>query len=222
MSANIKIKNDIAPITPTAGYSSVYVDQADNHLKRRKDDGSIIDYDNAAEDESVQDIVGAMLTDTATVDLTYNDTLAQITANVKPNSLDDTQIIKLSPTKIEDANYSHRHYTVTTITNSTTLIRQETLSNDGVYLFEARITGLRIAGPGGSIGDSATLIRTFRIKVIGGTAVLSGLQSDFTARDVSGYNFSIGLTSNNVNMNVVGVPSTSIKWNLELTITKNI
>ena len=221
MSANVKIKNDIAPITPSVGFSSVYVDVADNHLKRKKDDGSIIDYDTAANPESVEDIIGAILLDTATIDFTYNDATPSISADVKPSSLNDTQIIKLSPTKIEDANFTHKHYTVTTSNATPTVIRTESLVTDGVYLFEARITGLRLSGAG-SAGDSATFIRTFRIKLNGGNASLGGLQSDFTSRDLPGYNFSISIASNDVSMNVVGIGATNIKWNLELSIKKNI
>jgi hypothetical protein len=177
--SSIRFKKRNEPALPVTDHSSLYVDQADNHLKRKKEDGTIVDYDTAASAESVEDIIGAILTDTATIDFTYDDATPAISADVKPSSLDDTQIIKLSPTKIEDANFTHKHYTVTTSNATPTVIRTESLVTDGVYLFEARITGLRLSGAG-SPGDSATFIRTFRIKLNGGNASLGGLQSDFT------------------------------------------
>jgi hypothetical protein len=50
--------------------------------------GDVTQYDN----EQAQDAIGSVLTDTATIDFTYNDELAIISANVKPNSITSTEL----------------------------------------------------------------------------------------------------------------------------------
>ncbi len=91
--ANIKIKTGVAPGTPNSGYSNIYVD-VDGHLKKKNSDGSVTDYD-AVTTEGIEDIVGATLTDTATVNLTYNDGANQITADVIQAGIDHTQIANI-------------------------------------------------------------------------------------------------------------------------------
>lgn len=87
MSANIKFKNDTTPANPSTGFSSLYVDQVDNRLKRKKSDGSIVDYDAATLAESIEDIIGAILVDTATIDFTYSDATPSISAVVIQTAL---------------------------------------------------------------------------------------------------------------------------------------
>lgn len=43
MSTEISIKNSTAPSTPTSGYTNIYVDTADKHLKTKDDAGTIVD-----------------------------------------------------------------------------------------------------------------------------------------------------------------------------------
>lgn len=50
--------------------------------------GDVTQYDN----EQAQDAIGSVLTDTSTIDFTYNDELATISANVKPNSITSTEL----------------------------------------------------------------------------------------------------------------------------------
>lgn len=221
MSSSIKIKTDNPPILPSTGFSSIYVDATDNHLKRKRDDGLVIDYDIAGLPESIEDLVGGMLLDTTTIDLTYDDPNGTISADIKPNSITDGLVSNVSPTKLEDSNFSHKRYTINTNTNTPTLIRAESLVTDGVYLFECRISAFRFGGSG-SAGDSATFIRTFRVKVTSGLLTIHNTQSDFTSRDVAAYNTNFQISGSNFNINVVGVTGVNIRWNLELTLTKNI
>lgn len=219
--SNIRFKKTTTPTLPPTDRSKLYVDQADDHLKRIREDGSILDYDLATIPEALEDIIGAMVTDTATIDMTYNDSLGQITSDVKPNSITDALVSDVSPTKLQDNNFSYKRYTVNTNTNTSTLIRSESLLTDGVYLFECKITGFRFGGLGNA-GDSATFIRTFRVKVTSGLLSIHGIQSDYTSRDDINYNINFQVSGSNLNINVVGVTSVNIRWNLDLTLTKNI
>lgn len=58
-------------------------------------------------DEDAQDAVGNILTDTATIDFTYNDTLGVITADVQANSITANELSDTIPVSefINDAGY---------------------------------------------------------------------------------------------------------------------
>jgi hypothetical protein len=221
MSSSIKIKTSEAPQQPSTGYSRIYVDEVDGHLKRKRDDGVVLDYDIASVPENIEDIIGAMVTDTSTINLTYDDPSGTLSADVNPNSITDNLISDVSPTKLQDSLFSYKRYTINTNTNVSTLIRAESLLSDGVYLFECKITAFRFSGLGNP-GDSATFIRTFRIKVISGLLTIHNTQSDYTSRDVSAYNVNFQILGSDLNVNVVGVTGVNIRWNLELSLTKNI
>jgi hypothetical protein len=83
--------------------------------------GQVLTWDNAASlwkpgtipagytDEQAQDAVGAALTDTATIDFTYNDGAGTITADVKPASIGSTQLID---TAVTPGSYTSANITV--------------------------------------------------------------------------------------------------------------
>lgn len=221
MSSSIKIKTSESPQQPSTGYSRIYVDEVDGHLKRKRDDGIVLDYDIASVPENIEDIIGAMVTDTSTINLTYSDPSGTLSADVNTNSINDTHISNVSPIKLQDSLFSYKRYTVNTNTNTATLIRSESLLMDGVYLFECKISAFRFGGSG-SVGDSAIFIRTFRVKVTSGLLTIHNQQSDYTSRDVNQYNVNFQVSGSNLDINVVGVIGVNIRWNLELSLTKNI
>ena len=130
--SNIRFKKTTTPTLPPVDRSKLFVDIADGHLKRIREDGVVLDYDIASVPENIEDIIGAMVTDTATIDMTYDDTLGQLAADVKPNSITDSLVSDVSPTKLQDNNFSYKRYTVNTNTNTPTLMRSESLTVDGV------------------------------------------------------------------------------------------
>lgn len=76
-------------------------DQSGNNGKVLTTDGSSASWDSAAAgytDEQAQDAVGSILTDTATIDLTYSDATPSITADVKDASITYAKIQNVSAT----------------------------------------------------------------------------------------------------------------------------
>lgn len=108
-------------------------------------------------DERAQDAVGMILTDTATIDFTYNDGANQITADVKSASITATQLASdaVTTVKILDANVTTAKLADTSVTkaklNSNVVaygISQETdgsLSARGVFITATNNTGSSIA-----------------------------------------------------------------------------
>lgn len=81
------LANDPA-VTPPSGYVFYYV--VNNELRYKDSTGTV--YHVTLNAESVQDIIGGILTDTATVDMVYDDANNQIKANVIQTALDHTQL----------------------------------------------------------------------------------------------------------------------------------
>lgn len=87
----IEVQNSPFPSEiPSTGSSFITVDG--DQLKTKHSDGSIKVYSTGITQEEVRDIVGVMVTDTTTIDLTYDDVNDQITAQVKDNSIDNSKI----------------------------------------------------------------------------------------------------------------------------------
>lgn len=92
----LNLEEGAEPSAPAAGFNKVYVDQSDGLLKKKDSSGTVItlgdiqDTDDLPEgstnlyhtDERAQDAVGNILTDSSTVDFTYNDAGPSITAAV--------------------------------------------------------------------------------------------------------------------------------------------
>lgn len=92
----LKLEQGAEPSAPATGFHSVYVDQSDGLLKKKNSSGTVItlgdiqDTDDLPEgstnkyftDERAQDAVGTILTDSSTVDFSYNDAGPSITAAV--------------------------------------------------------------------------------------------------------------------------------------------
>jgi hypothetical protein len=76
--------------TPASGKSTVFVDN--KQLKTKHSDGTVKIYSTGVTPEEVQDLVGAMLLDTNTIDFTYDDPNAQISAIVKDSSITNAKV----------------------------------------------------------------------------------------------------------------------------------
>lgn len=90
--AYIKLLHTDAASTPTppAGYGLFFWDNTSKVFKIKDDTGSVISV--SLSDELFQDAVGNILTDSASVDFTYNDAGDQITAAVLPAGVDHDQL----------------------------------------------------------------------------------------------------------------------------------
>lgn len=111
-----------------------------------------------------------------------------------------------------DPNFEILQDSVITTNSTVTTLQSFTLPSDCVALVEARILGMRTSGTSGSVGDSASYVRTARIKSIAGVVTLDDLQSDYTSEDKKGWNGTIDVNSGNVRVRVGGAANTTVKW----------
>jgi len=219
--SRIRFTKTTEPATPPTNKSTFYIG-TDDHLKRKLDNGTVIDYDLGSTVENIQDAVGAALTDTPTIDLTYDDTNNQIKADIQLASIDSTHVNSISPLKITDA--QNGRFEASLITNDATPASIISLdcSVDGSWMVEVRLTTRRIGGLAGSPGDGATFKRTFRIKSIGSSVTVHDLQSDYTSKDNSNMNVNVSVNTTNVLVNVIGVLDNNLKWNCDVITSINI
>jgi hypothetical protein len=170
----------------------------------------------------IKDTVGAMMIDSPTIDMTYNSGPKQISAEIVPNSITDTQVNKISPTKIEDAQNKTYEGSVLTTNNIATTILSVNCATETSTLMEAKFVARRVGGTAGTAGDGATFKRSFRVKSIGGVVTIHDLQSDYTSRDNPQMNVSFLVTGPVVELKVRGVNNNDIRWILNLITSVNI
>lgn len=84
-------KESGTPSTPEAGYVRFYAEGTS--LKYVDDTGTVYTLASGVSPEEVQDIVGAMLTDSASVDLVYNDPAGTFTATVIAGGVDHNALL---------------------------------------------------------------------------------------------------------------------------------
>jgi len=103
--SQIKLTIGAVPATPAAGDVTIYP-KSDKKIYIKDDTGAEVSFSPPATtdaltegatnkyftDERAQDAVAAALTDTATIDITYNDVANTITADLKTVSIDDSHI----------------------------------------------------------------------------------------------------------------------------------
>lgn len=220
--SRIRFTGSDEPSTPPSGKSSLYVDVSDNHLKRKKQDGSVIDYDAGVSAEAIQDAVGSILADTPTIDMTYDDVSNLIKSDIVGNSIVDSHVNRISPTKITDAQNGRYEATVITNDNTPTVIFSLDCSQDGILLVEFRATCRRLGGLSGNPGDGAVFKRTFRVKSYGSSVTVHSLQSDYTSTDNPLMKVSISVSGTDVELNVIGVNNNNLKWNCDIITNINI
>jgi len=219
--ASIRIKKTTEPSTPPSGRSRLYVDIADDHFKRKKDDGSVVDYDIGLTPEVIQDVIGSIVTDTSTIDLTYDDVNDELRADIVLESINSTHVYEISPTKIGDAQNKHFEASLNTTNNSAATAFILDCSDDGMLLVSANITCFRTGGTSGNPGDGATFKRTFRIKTTGGVVSIHDLQSDYTSRDNNAINVEFLINLTDINFRVKGLNNNNFRWKLDISVNKN-
>jgi hypothetical protein len=213
-----KISASLIPIPPT-GKASLFLDGLDGNLKLKLDDGNTIILNSS--EEYIQDLVANFFADSASLEVSYDDLGDSISINIKPNVINDYYVDKISPVKITDTQNGRYQSSLTTTNSTPTLIQSISCAVDGSWMVEARVTCRRIGGLSGSAGDSAVFKRSFRIKSEGSTVTVHDIQADYTSRDLPNMQtteVSISVSSTNVNISVVGISDTDLKWNAD-TIT---
>jgi len=109
-------------------------------------------------------------------------------------------------------NYEIIQAQVLTTDATPTAIQTLATTTDTVMLVEARILGRRTGGTGGTTGDSATYIRTFRVKNVGGTVTVKHLDSMYTSEDVVPWNITVAPSGTNAVVSVTGAADNNITW----------
>lgn len=99
----------------------------------------------------------------------------------------------------------------TTTATATTLATVATTTNTTMML-QVKILGIRTGGTAGTAGDSATYIRTARIKNIAGTVTIATLQTDFTSEDQFTWNGTIVVSGTNALVQVTGATNNNVDW----------
>jgi hypothetical protein len=217
----IRFRKGQNPLTTPTGTSKLWVDESDNHLKRTLDNGDVIDYDASNSIEAIQDAIGQSLTDTATIDLNYNDVADEITANIVPESINSSHVYQISPTKIGDLNSTRYKATLNTTTASFATAFVLDASSDSTIMVQTVTTCTRTGGLAGSPGDGAAFKRTFRVKSIGGVVSILDMQSDYTSRDDAGMRVEYVVSGTDILFRVGGLTNNNLRWVLEITTSNN-
>jgi hypothetical protein len=113
---------------------------------------------------------------------------------------------------LADSDYIISQATTTTTTATVTTLATIATTTDRVMLLEVRISARWTGGSSGTAGDSATYIRTARIKNIAGVVTIANLQSDYTSEDQNGWNGTITVSGTNALVQVTGAANNNITW----------
>lgn len=213
-----KVSSSFIPAPPT-GKASLFLDSADNYVKVKLDDGSLVTLNGSP--EYIQDLIADFLVDSTSIDVAYDDLGNTISVSLKPNLINDFYVDKISPTKITDTQNGRYQSSLTTSNSTPTLVQSLSCATDGSWMVELRITCRRTGGLSGSAGDSAVFKRSFRIKTISSTVTVHDIQSDYTSRDLPNMadsDIQVAVSGTNVLVKVVGLVNTNLKWNVD-TIT---
>lgn len=170
----------------------------------------------------LENLVGSMMTDSPTIDFTYNSTNETIKADIVANSIDDTKVNKISPVKIEDAQNKNYENSILTTNNVATNLFSLNVATDCSMLLEAKIVARRVGGTAGTPGDCATFKRSLRVKCISGLVTIHDLQSDYTSKDNHNVNVTFQVSGADVVIKAKGDTNNNIKWILNLVTSVNI
>lgn len=110
------------------------------------------------------------------------------------------------------ANHEILQGQVSTTNATPTTIATIAVPTDSVMLITANITARRTGGVSGTAGDSATFVRTVKVKNVGGTVTAPVAQADYTSEDVKAYDANLSVTGTDLLIKVTGVATTNIDW----------
>lgn len=206
--------------TPPATKANLFYDDTDKSFKAKLDDGTIVVL--GVTQEYIEDIVGNLFTDSATIGVTYDDSGNIVTLEILPNSIDSSLVSSISPVKIIDEQNGRYKDTILTNDNTPTVIYTQDCSVNGIWLVEVRVTGRRIGGLSGSAGDGCTFKRTFRVKSISSSVTIHDRQSDYTSKDQSVFNIQSIVSGTNIIIRVIGAIDNNITWTADVITNFNI
>lgn len=128
--------NSVAPDTPPSGYVRFYVEGGS--IKYKTDAGTEFTLSTGVTSEEVEDIVGALVVDTASINWTYNDAGNQLTADVISSGIDHDALNNF----VANEHIDHSTVNITAgtglsgggdITSSRTIDLQNTSVTPGTY-----------------------------------------------------------------------------------------
>lgn len=154
-------------------------------------------------------------TDAITWDYTNNYLGVRTATPTRPLDVNGSSIFRgalriEAPTTL--VNYEIFQAQVLTTDATPTAIQTLATSTDTVMLVEARVLGRRTGGTSGTTGDSATYIRTFRVKNVGGTVTIKHLDSMYTSEDALFWNVTVAPSGTDAVISVTGSADNNITW----------
>lgn len=150
--------------------------------------------------------------DAITWDYSTNMLGVRTNAPTRPLDVNGTSIFRGAlrieqPTSL--VNYEIFQATIPTSSAAVTPIETIATATNTVMLIEARVLARRTD----VAGNSATYIRTFRAKNVGGTVSILNVDSMYTSEDVVAWNVTATVSGTSVVINVIGDAISSITWN---------
>lgn len=112
------------------------------------------------------------------------------------------------------ANWEVFQAQVSTTDDTVTTIATVAVPTDSVMLITANVTARRTGGVSGVAGDSATYIRTVKVKNVAGTVTAPKEQADYTSEDDKDYDVSFSISSTNLLIRVEGDITTNVDWSV--------
>lgn len=138
MSALLMTKQSTTPTAPSAGKVRLFIDSF-GVLNGIDEFGTVIPY--TVTDEQIQDAVGNILTDSSSIDFTYNDAGNTISAVVLPAGVDHNQLLNYSANK-------HIDHSAVSITAGTGL-------SGGGDITASRVISMPNVGTAGTYGSAS-------------------------------------------------------------------
>ena len=206
------------PIPPT-GKASLYYDGSDKGFKMKLDSGDVIAL--GMTERYIRDIFSTLVTDSQNINAVYNEAGTLLYFDLKPGTITDYYVDKISPSKITDATNGRFQGTILTTNNANTPIYSLDCSTSGIWMIELRITARQIGGLSGHSGDGATFKRTFRVKSFNSIVTIHDFQSDYTSRDNRALNVEVAVDAGRVVVVVNGLNSGNVLWNADLITSVN-
>lgn len=124
------------------------------------------------------------------------------------------------PTTVSNNHYQYLQGTVQTTDDSPTVVYSDTVSGDGIYLYEAKVVGVEVGAVGAP--DNAVFKRSFTVYKEATNLTILDIQSDYSHKTDSSWSLSVTENSGDIILTVVGSVLETVKWAATITKTMNL
>lgn len=126
---------------------------------------------------------------------------SDVVKQISPNGGSGSQVIHVT-----------RQYKVQTTNATATTLADILIPDDSVVGIEAKIVCRQHGGAAGAVGDGASYKRDIHARNIGGTVSIRQNATSVTSEDVAAFNVTVGASTANVRIQVVGALNRNIAW----------